>query len=168
MTSKPPSEASLIDEIARFREQQQSLILATTNARGKPLSSTAPFIVSGNGDFVLLLSDMAEHSQNLSYHAQSGTAVAVMLLEDEAQCRNIFARKRLSYACRVQIIDREQQQWQPIIEQLRQKFGKTIELLSSLGDFRLYLLSPQNGHYVKGFGQAYPLSKDGRPILDNG
>ncbi len=32
MTDKIPSEKQLIDEIARFREQQQSLILATTNA----------------------------------------------------------------------------------------------------------------------------------------
>ena len=168
MTDKTTSEKQLIDEIARFREQQQSLILATTNDQGKPLSSTAPFIESDDGDFVLLLSDMAEHSQNLSYHKQSGTVAAVMLLEDEAQCRNIFARKRLSYECRVQIVDRKQPQWQPMIEQLQQKFGKTIDLLSSLGDFRLYVLSPQNGNYVKGFGQAYPLSTDGRPILDNG
>ncbi len=168
MTDKNPSEKQLIDEIARFREQQQSLILATTNSQGIPLSSTAPFIESDDRDFVLLLSDMAEHSQNLRHHEQSGTVAAVMLLEDEAQCRNIFARKRLSYECRVQIIDREQKQWQPIIEQLQQKFGKTIELLSSMGDFRLYVLSPQNGNYVKGFGQAYPLSTDGRPILDKG
>ena len=168
MTDKTPSDKQLIDEITRFREQQQSLILATTNAQGKPLSSTAPFIESDNGDFVLLLSDMAEHSQNLNHHQQSGTVVAVMLLEDEAQCRNIFARKRLSYECRVQIINRKQPQWQPVIEKMQQKFGKTIELLSSLADFRLYVLSPQNGNYVKGFGQAYPLSPDGRPVHDNG
>ncbi len=165
--TKKPSEAQIREEISLFRQQQQSLILATTDAHGCPLCSTAPFIETQNGELVLLLSDMAEHSRNLHYHEQTHTPVAIMFIEDEADCRNIFARKRLSYQGLVTIINKEQAQWPPMIAQLQQKFGKTIELLSSLADFRLYVITPQKGNYVKGFGQAWSLNKDGLPILNN-
>ncbi len=157
MSRKTITTTELIAEITRFRKQQQSLLLATCSEQGHPLSSYAPFIETETGDFCLLLSDMAEHSQNLHYHQQTQIPCSIMLIEDEVNCRNLFARKRVTYQCQVQVSNREQPQWTPAIEKLQQKLGKTIELLSTLADFKLYFLTPQSGNYVRGFGQAYPL-----------
>lgn len=165
MSRKNPTETELTAEISAFRQQHQTLLLATRNEQGQPLASYAPFIESASGEFVLLLSDMAEHSQNLHYHARQNTPFSIMLIEDEASARNVFARQRLSYQCQVHIINREQSNWPQMIKQFQQKFGSTIKLLSSLADFRLYILEPQSGHYVRGFGQAYPLNKNGLPLF---
>lgn len=35
------------------------------------------------------------------------------------------------------------------------RFGEMAESLSKLNDFNLYKLVPDNGRYVKGFGQAF-------------
>lgn len=156
-----------MEEIAAFRAQQQTLLLATCSEQGQLLNSYAPFVETKTAQFYLLLSDMAEHSQNLHYHEHTQTLFSIMLIEDEAACRNVFARKRLTYQCRVQRINREQSKWQPAIETLQQKFGKTIELLSSLADFNLYFLTPQTGNYVRGFGQAYPLDSEGVPVIEH-
>ncbi len=164
------TQAQLIEEINKFRQQQKTMILASHSSkeskRCQPLASYAPFI-EDDGCFYLFLSGLASHSKNLEAHQDEISNVSVLLIEDEQDARNIFARKRLNYSCQVSIWPRTHPQWQERIEKLQDRFGKTIEVLSSLGDFNLYCLTPEEGHYVRGFGQAYAL-KDGKtPVLIN-
>ena len=160
-----PSKESLCEEIRCFRQQQKSLILATQSPQSLPLASYAPFIEDEQGNFYLLLSGLAGHSVNLQYHQQQQSTLSILLIEDEQTARNIFARKRLSYTCNVDIWSREHPQWQEKIDALQARFGKTIEVLADLGDFRLYCLRPIKGQYVRGFGQAYELENALEPIL---
>ncbi len=152
-----PSKESLIEEIRCFRQQQKSLILSSLSPDNTPLASYAPFIEDEQGNFYLLLSGLASHSINLQYHQSKQLNCSILLIEDEQTARNIFARKRLSYNCQVNSWSREHPQWQEKINTLQDKFGKTIEVLASLGDFKIYCLSPIAGQYVRGFGQAYKL-----------
>lgn len=156
---------SLREEIKFFRQQQKTLILASQSPDNEVLASYAPFIEDEQGDFYLLLSGLASHSINLQHHHKEHTTLSVLLIEDEQSARNLFARKRLNYVCKVSICSREQPQWQEKIAALQKKFGKTIEVLAGLADFNLYCLSPVQGHYVKGFGQAYDLSDADNPLL---
>lgn len=156
----------LIEEIKLFRQQQQSLILASCSSNYEPLASFAPFVEDDNGSFCILLSDIASHSVNLRQHQETNKELSVLLIEDEKTARNVFARKRLSYSCRVSICPREDAQWQNIIDKLQEKLGKTIELLASLSDFNLYCLSPKKGNYVRGFGQAYELKEGRFPVIN--
>lgn len=156
MPKKILSQTELYNEIKSFR-QQQTLILASHSEENEPLASYAPFIEDETGCFFLLLSDLAHHSANLRHHKQQQDCVSVLLIEDEQNARNLFARKRLNYSCQVNIVSREQPQWQQKITMLQQKFGKTIDVLAGLEDFKLYCLTPQKGNYVRGFGQAYEL-----------
>ena len=169
---KALTEEKILEEIKEFCQQHKTLILATqspTEAEpSQPLASYAPFIQDGLGNFYLLLSALANHSRNLASHESERSRLSILLIEDEKTSRNLFARKRLSYSCSVSILPREHPQWQKRVDQLQERFGKTIEVLSSLGDFSLYCLTPIEGQYVRGFGQAYEL-KDGRyPVLRNG
>ena len=70
-----------------------------------------------------------------------------------------------AYECYVTVLSKELPIWQSIIDSLQKKFGKTIDLLASLNDFNLYCLTPINGNYVKGFGQAYELKDAKYPIM---
>ena len=165
------TQEMLIEEISQFRQQQKTLILATLSADSspecQPLASYAPFIEDEKGCFYVFLSGLASHSVNLNCHHDKQSRLSVLLIEDEHSARNLFARKRLSYSCTVSIWPREHSLWQEKIDKLQERFGKTIEVLSGLGDFSLYCLTPIDGNYVKGFGQAYELQDAKYPCLPN-
>lgn len=161
---KLPSAEKITAEIAGFRQQQQTLILATHSLKHQPLASYAPFLEDEAGNFFLLLSNLAAHSVNLQQHQADQSRLSVLLIEDEQTSRNLFARKRLSYLCEVELWSREHPQWQDRIGRLEEKFGKTIAVLARLGDFNLYCLTPKQGSYVRGFGQAYELEDALYPI----
>ena len=152
-------------EVREFRRQHATLILSTCSEAKQSLASYAPFIEDDGGHFYLLLSGLANHSSNLQYHEKQNSPVSVLLIEDEQQSRNLFARKRLTYTCDVSIWTREHAQWNTIIEKMQEKFGKTIDVLAGLGDFNLYRLTPGQGNYVRGFGQAYELHHEHLPEL---
>ncbi len=166
------TEEMLLVEINQFRQQQKTLILASHSSGAsqamQPLASYAPFIEDEAGHFYLFLSGLASHSVNLKCHQDEQSKLSVLLIEDEQASRNIFARKRLNYSCTVSIWPREHPQWQEKIDKFQEEFGKTIELLSGLGDFNLYCLTPAEGNYVRGFGQAYELKDAKHPILKTG
>lgn len=163
------TEGKIIEEIRQFCQQQKTLILATQSPLevepSKPLASYAPFIQDDSGNFYLFLSALANHSLNLKSHQSEKSQLSILLIEDEQTSRNLFARKRLNYSCSVSIRPREHPQWQKRIDQLQERFGKTIEVLSNLGDFSLYCLTPIEGHYVRSFGQAFELKDAKLPIL---
>lgn len=163
------TEEMIIDEIIQFRQRQKTLMLATQSVLdskiSEPLASYAPFIEDEAGHFFLFLSGLAGHSVNLKSHQNEQTQISILLIEDEQSSRNIFARKRLNYSCQVSIWPREHPQWQEKINKLQERFGKTIEVLAGLGDFCLYCLTPVEGNYVRGFGQAYELKNAKLPVL---
>jgi putative heme iron utilization protein len=163
------TEEMILNEIAEFRQQQKTLILATRSSDHsetvQPLASYAPFIEDADGNFYLFLSGLAQHSANITSHKDEHSQLSVLLIEDEQSSRNLFARKRLTYSCTVTVWPRTHPKWQTTIDKLQERFGKTIEVLSSLGDFNLYCLMPTEGNYVRGFGQAYELKDARHPVL---
>jgi len=157
------TEAMIFAEVSQFRQQQKTLILASHSpgspeAVQQPLASYAPFIEDEEGNIYLLLSGLASHSKNLKYHQDEQTKLSILLIEDEQSARNLFARKRLNYSCTVSVWSRDHPQWQEKIAEFKEKFGKTIDVLAGLGDFNLYCLTPVEGNYVRGFGQAFELN----------
>ncbi len=154
---KLPAADELQAEIDEFRQQQQTLMLATNSDAWLAEVSYAPFIEDEHGHFYLLLSGLSSHSQNLHSHILQQAPVSVMLIQDEQDSRNLFARKRLSYSCKVQLLVREDPRWQDIIGRMEKKLGKTVKLLAGLGDFSLFALQPQQGSYIRGFAQAFKL-----------
>lgn len=152
-------QARLLPEIAEFRASQQTLQLATLTAQGQPSVSYSPFIYQPDG-YYILISDLAQHGENLKHNKQ----VCAMLIQDESEAKSPYARKRLSFDSEAVLVDRESEKYQLVIQALYDRFGDIIHNLSSLGDFHLYQLVPNQGRYVKGFGQAFDLS--GHEMLD--
>jgi len=86
--------------------------------------------------------------------------VSVLFIEDEAQTKQIFARRRLTFDCTANLLERDTRPWVEIAEKFQAKFGEIIEMLRSLPDFRIFQLTPQNGRFVLGFGAAYQIGGD--------
>jgi len=144
----------LLPEIKAFREHCKTLQLATLEGQ-QPYASYAPFAHTSAGYFILI-SDIAQHGQNL----KSASALSAMMIEDEADAKSLFARRRLSFQSNAHCVDKQSELGQQGIQALTARFGEMIIQLSQLDDFNLYQLIPLQGRYVKGFGKAFDLMGD--------
>jgi heme utilization protein HutZ len=142
-------------EIRAFMSSKKTLQLATVDANGRPNISYAPFIHDADGYYVLI-SEMARHTQNIF----ANPVASLMMIEDELNANNLYARTRLTFDVHVQIVSRETDKWSEIIPLMIERLGNTAELLAQLGDFHLIQLKAEEGLFVKGFGQAYKVSSD--------
>ncbi|MDX1335546.1 MAG: pyridoxamine 5'-phosphate oxidase family protein [Gammaproteobacteria bacterium] len=138
-------------EFKRLRNDSKSLILSTTDAYGRPDASTVPYVYDDQGNFIVFISQLAQHTKNLKEQPK----LAVMLIEDEATACNLFARKRVQYSCGASQANPEDQD--KLLELFRVRHGKVVDLLSTLPDFVLFKLMADSGQFVMGFGQAYRL-----------
>ena len=164
--------AEIKDEAAQARQflmTRESLQLASVSPAGVPHASYCPFGCTDNG-FVVMVSDLAEHGTNLK---GQGT-VSALFIEDEGECKSIFARIRVSFDCNVRSLDKQSPEGKAAIDSMIEKLGMLAGNLAQLDDFTLYQLTPQSGRYIRGFGQAYELEGDGlsnfgsKHMTDNG
>ncbi|EPN4997832.1 TPA: heme utilization protein HutZ [Vibrio alginolyticus] len=142
-------------EIKEFRQERRTLQLATVDAEGRPNVSYAPYVQNQEGYFVLI-SKIARHARNLLENPN----VSLMMIEDEESSKQLFARKRLTFDAVADVVERDTEMWQQVVEQMKERFGEIIDGLSQLEDFVLFNLKPESGLFVKGFGQAYQVSGD--------
>lgn len=143
---------SLSQEVYRFIHQYKTLHLSTVNADHQPCASYAPFAL-GDNCLYILISELAQHTRNLLQQQQA----AILIVEDEQDAHEIFARTRLTYQVTAQLIVRDQKRWQEATAQLKARHGERIEQLCCLSDFHLFELKPTQGQFVKGFAQAFQL-----------
>jgi heme iron utilization protein len=133
---------------------QQTLLLSTASATGIPDISYAPFVRNESGCFSILISELAAHTGNLL----SNPHASVMFIRHESESNNLFARERAIFDCIAKPIDRSDAGYSTQLMALKIQFGEIVEVLRSLSDFHLFALSPINGRYVAGFGQAFTIN----------
>jgi len=143
--------------LGKLLAEAQTLQLATLDAAGEPAISYAPFVRDAQGNFYIFVSQLASHTQDLLGHPHA----AVMLVADEQDTRQIFARTRATYQCAVETVARDAVQFPQRLDAMQERFGEVVGLLRGLGDFVLFRLKPQSGRFVMGFGQAFVLAGDG-------
>ena len=143
-------------EVAALFEHCRTLTLATMDTHGIPQSSPAPFVRDEENRFYVLVSALAPHTAHLAALKPTG----VLLIEDEHDALDVFARKRMSYVCAVAELLRDTSEWRNRLDRLNDRFGAIVATLAALPDFRMFRLAPLSGRLVIGFGRAYRV-KDG-------
>ncbi len=138
-----------------LKEKCKTIVLSTLSEDGQPYCSYTPFCLDGNS-LLVFISELAEHTRNIF----SNPTLSAMLIEDEADTKQIFARTRLTLTCEAKAIARDSSEYAKLLEQFQSRHGKTVELLRELPDFHLMRLTPTSGRIVLGFGQAYQLAGD--------
>ncbi|MGD9888288.1 MAG: HugZ family protein [Halothiobacillaceae bacterium] len=141
-------------QLEAFISKRQSLVLATHDAQGACELGVAPFVLV-DGMFAVLLSGLAAHTR----HLEREPRVQIMLLDDEADSRQPYARLRMSVSCDVTRLARTEPRSDAIFELLQARFGSIVPLLRDLDDFHVFIFTPKHGRFIAGFGQAYRLEE---------
>ncbi|MEM9266178.1 MAG: pyridoxamine 5'-phosphate oxidase family protein [Cyanobacteria bacterium P01_F01_bin.13] len=152
----------VIELYREFPEKFRSVILSTVSADGIPQASYAPFLNDADKNIYIYVSGLSAHTVNLKQTQRA----SVLFIEAEADTREIFARRRLTYECVATLLPRDTVQWQTLIDRFEQQFGKVVGLMRGLPDFQLFQLQPQAGQFVIGFGAAYRVKSDDLNCLE--
>lgn len=155
MNQRSPTPEALTEDMLDLVASRQTLQLATVNQEGDALASYAPFVPGDNGEFFVFLSELAAHTRNLTLHPQA----SLLLIEDESEASNLFARRRVALSCTARRLGRTDQAFSPTMMQFRTRFGAIINTLIELPDFDLFVLVPTQGTFIRGFGEAYPVAE---------
>lgn len=147
----------------KLKKETKTLHLSSLTNEGKPNASYAPFVTDNKGCFYIFISGLASHTQDLL----SNPIASILLIRDEQDSKQIFARQRASYQCDVEIVDRESADFNVILDQMEDRFGNVVTLLKGLSDFILFRFRPYQGQFVMGFGKAYKLKGDGLLELEH-
>ena len=142
------------DHTSKYRElilSQQTLLLSTVTEQGEPECSYAPYVRDQQGVFYIYVSELATHTRNM---LQKGRA-SVLFIRPEQDVNNLFARERVVLNCEVNEVQSNDERYDKLLLKMKEKFGETVDLLCSLSDFHLLALTPLNGKYIAGFGQAF-------------
>ena len=139
-------------EYLQLRDRCRSVQLATINDEARPEASYAPCVWHGS-DCYLFLSGLSSHTDNLLSHPR----ISLLLLDDSAAGANAFARKRASLHGVAEVIERNDVLFARIMQEFHQSFGKVMQLLEPLPDFRLFRINTTSGSFVRGFGQAFEI-----------
>ena len=158
---------------------RQSLIISTLNANGVTETSVAATFFDGQA-FYIFTSELSQHTKNLvsalraNQKTNKDVIISGLLLADEAETEQMFARERMSFQLKVSEVlrddlnnmvqkesskDKENSNHQTVLKGFKEHFGDVVVLLQSLPDFHLFKLSPRTGTYVVGFGQAFAFEK---------
>lgn len=145
----------LSERLIDLHGRSKTLMMATQADDATPHISYSPYALI-EGKYYVFLSALAEHTHHLTTRPHA----SIMLIEDEQDTRNLYARTRLSWVAQASIIKRDQALFESAISQLKTRTGSTIDLLVGLTDFDLFELAPQHGRLVLGFGQAYQIKPE--------
>ena len=129
----------------------KTVILSTNNKNGDPNASYAPCVTDEKGFYYIYISRLSKHAINLLENSK----LSVMIIEDESNSENIFARKRFTMTCNAVEIKRDTDKWVDKINLMEDKFGEAISYLKKLTDFHLFKIEPENGLLVYGFARAF-------------
>ena len=134
----------------------KTIILSTISDKGELNVSYAPAVLGSEGELYIYISRLSKHTSNLMSHPN----LSIMIIEDESKSEHIFARKRFTMDAKSEIIDRDSDKWNKIIDLMEAKFGDTIKTLKDMSDFYMFQLTPLKGLLVYGFGRAFHFTKD--------
>jgi hypothetical protein len=143
-------------EVEEFLAGFKTFMIASLTPDGKAYASTAPFAQDGN-TFYTLISTVAQHGKNLL----ATDNVSLLFAEDESNCTQPYARKRITIEASVKEVVRDTSEFDIGSNLLKNRFDtELVENLAKMGDFHLFALRAQGGSAVMGFGQAYGLDKN--------
>jgi putative heme iron utilization protein len=147
---------SIQNEFHELLANLKTVQLATIDDNNHPEASYTPY-VEFESAYYLFISDLAKHTTNLKLNP----SISLLFIEDEANCRNLFSRRRVILQGKGVIIQRDSTNYQSIMVQFRDRFGGFIDVIEPLQDFNLFQINAYKGRYIRGFAQAFELTGDG-------
>jgi putative heme iron utilization protein len=154
MTNDALAEAN--EAYQGFTDQFQSMVLATVDTDGMPHASYTPYWMDEDRNLYCFVSGLSKHTGNMTATGK----VSVFFVEDESAAKQIFARRRLNYECRAELLERHGEEGERAATAFEQRYGGIASTILSMPDFRPFRLTPESGSFVIGFGAAFHISGD--------
>ena len=141
-----PSLEELSKEAHEFVWNQHWGVLSTISKDkpGHPYGSVVKMVITPHGHPFFLLSDLAEHVQNISIDPRC----ALTLLDGKAIDPTI--KERISLEGQVRVVSNPDQD----IVRFFSSRWKDIDRYLALADFRFYQMTVKRARYIGGFGKA--------------
>ena len=138
----------MIDEIRELLGTERYGVLSTLSVRhaGWPFGTIVPYALNDDGEPLLLLSDLADHTRNL--HADRRASLLVRAqrgVDDDPQ-----AKPRVTLLGSIEGVSQANQ------AAARLRFAQRhpqSEGYLQLADFQMYVLHVAEARYIKGFGE---------------
>ncbi len=155
--AKPFSERfmSPLQRLNALLDQQPVASLAVLEA-GSPAVSLVPFVVQRDPlRFAIFISELSPHTQAL----REDNRVGLMIHEPPTagDPRSNHALARVMIRGRADFLTREAAKEQGFERLYRDKY-EIAEMLLGLADFHFCQITPTQGSFIQGFGQAFRLS----------
>jgi putative heme iron utilization protein len=133
-------------EIRELLSAERHGILATLSARreGWPFASVAPYAISGTGEPILLLSELAEHTRNIRTDPR-----ASLLVQDHASLEDPQAGARVTLLGTVEPVAVGDEGAARARYVARHPHADDY---FALADFKLYVLRVREARFIGGFG----------------
>ena len=135
-------------------ERARTLLVTVTGDDGVPDMSTSPYLRDEDGAIYIYSSALSAHLRALI----AGNQARFMIIADESQSQNIWARLRLKFLADSKVIDRDSPAFIAIADRMESHFGPTMGLIRQFVDFHMVKITPKTGVIVTGFASAYHVS----------
>ncbi len=143
------SQYLTLPETARsLMARAERAIIGTVSPDGFPFASLVEIAPLENGDALLLMSDLSQHSKNLKLEPK-----ASLLLTDDANSSLAFATGRATLSGVVEFTDQAKhlEHW---------KILHPKSMLGGFHDFKLYTFTTARAYVVAGFGRVGSVTLD--------
>jgi heme iron utilization protein len=129
------------------RERHGVLCTLSHKMEGWPFGSVTPYALTAAGEPVLLLSSLAEHTQNVLADARVS-----LFVQDSAAADHPQAGARATLLGRA--LPMPADEWADARQRYLARFPESASLFP-MGDFQLFQLRLERVRYIGGFGEMY-------------
>ncbi|MEO0454128.1 MAG: DUF2470 domain-containing protein [Verrucomicrobiota bacterium] len=162
-TVKLSPEESAKQEYETLLNEYQSVLLGSVSEEGIPEVSYTPAIHNEERDFFIYVSEMSAHTKNI----RGQECASLMIIEDEKSAKQLFARRRITFQCQVDEIERDTEQWEAVMADFEKQLGGVVKALMGMADFHLLRLKPSKGRLVVGFGKAFDVTGENLDVVEH-
>jgi putative heme iron utilization protein len=132
-------------------KQAQTVLVSVTGDDGIPDMGTSPFLRDEAGHIYIYTSELSAHVKAL----MAGNEARFMLIADENASQNIWARLRVKFTAKREVIERGSDEFHAIADKMEPEFGPTMALIRQFSDFHMVKITPIEGVIVTGFASAF-------------
>lgn len=148
--AKTMSFASYAKPARELINQNTRAVLSTISDQWFPYASMVDYAPFEDGDLLLLLSHLAEHTRYLSVNPKCSLLVAPNLYDTDG-----FSKARVTVVGEVELLTRSDE-----LAQLFLKYHPRASAYMVMNDFRFFRFAPESARYIGGFGRMAWIEQD--------
>jgi heme iron utilization protein len=149
MNEVPSTQPTHAETARTLLAKSKHGVLSTNDANGFPYSSLVDIAALENGNILMLLSDLAQHTQN----AKRDAKVSLLVAEDWTSEQKL-SKARVNFFGRVSQVDKTAHQ------QGYTNAHPKAEMYFSFADFHMFELSVERIYVIAGFGKMGWVTKE--------